>query len=424
MLDCVFAENVAVKGGALSVWAGSSAIIDGCVFAYNRAEVPDPFTADENSLTDGVGGAVYTNYEITASFVNASIYANYAQTAYASVYNQYSELITETGFGKVTFELCTVINNTCGKKLSEFIHYPQPNWKWFGYPGDFWSIPYIDVAGSLIADDTFAEDYTRYETPDEQNDYNYIASCKQMINDNVLPAVTLNEADYRHVYATNGELLKLPESFVHGIVRDRFAEVLGDFYVGSNYNSRVKVVLDTNGGTIPENEIYYTYGAPLVLPAAEKKWHTFDGWYTTDGRKISDGSIVVSPSVESLALTAQFTNVFPYGTVIGAGLGGIAFLGIVAAVVILLLKRRRHSPEPIPEAAYAALTEEQKPAPVTSNLTDREKQVLELLLQGKKRNEIGEILYISEATVKRHISNIYQELSVTSRSELFAKFHS
>ncbi len=426
--DCVFAKNVAVKGGAISLWTGTSAIIDGCIFAYNRAEVPAPFTAEENILTDGVGGAVYMNGKPYVSFVNSSVYGNYAQTAYASVYNIYSEIPSsdaETNFGKVSFEMCTVANNTCGKKLTDFSYYSQPNWKWFGYPGDFWSIPYIDVAGSLIADDTFAEDYPRCETPSEQNGYNYFASYGRAVTDGILPSAETNDTGtLRHVYAAGGENFRLPESFVHGIVRDRFIEVLGDFYVGSNYNSEVKVVLVTNGGTIAESEMNYTYGTPLVLPTVEKKWHTFDGWFTADGRKISDGSIVVSPSVETLTLAAHFTNIFPYGTVIGASFGGIAFLGIAAAVVILLLKRRRQSPESILVAADAVLAEEQKSAPDTSNLTDREKQVLDLLLQGKKRNEIGEILYISEATVKRHISSIYLELEVSSRSELFAKFHS
>ena len=55
-------------------------------------------------------------------------------------------------------------------------------------------------------------------------------------------------------------------------------------------------------------------------------------------------------------------------------------------------------------------------------LSPREKEVLDLLLEGKQRNEIAAMLYISENTVKKQISSIYAKLGVASRNELFALF--
>ncbi len=52
-------------------------------------------------------------------------------------------------------------------------------------------------------------------------------------------------------------------------------------------------------------------------------------------------------------------------------------------------------------------------------LTRREAEMLILLLQGLKQNEIVEKLFISKNTVKTHTSNIYSKLGVTSREELF-----
>jgi len=52
----------------------------------------------------------------------------------------------------------------------------------------------------------------------------------------------------------------------------------------------------------------------------------------------------------------------------------------------------------------------------------REQDVLELLLSGETRQSIAEKLYISENTVKTHISNIYKKMNIASRSELFALF--
>lgn len=50
-------------------------------------------------------------------------------------------------------------------------------------------------------------------------------------------------------------------------------------------------------------------------------------------------------------------------------------------------------------------------------LTEREKEVLVLLAKGFNRPEVGGFLNISKHTVATHISNIYNKLDVSSRSE-------
>lgn len=51
------------------------------------------------------------------------------------------------------------------------------------------------------------------------------------------------------------------------------------------------------------------------------------------------------------------------------------------------------------------------------SLSPRETNVLELLAQAKNNRDIGVSLNISEATVKRHLSNIYAKLGATSRMD-------
>ncbi len=51
-------------------------------------------------------------------------------------------------------------------------------------------------------------------------------------------------------------------------------------------------------------------------------------------------------------------------------------------------------------------------------LTEREKEVLQLILEGKTNKEIGESMYIGERTVKFHLGNIYSKYGVKGRSEL------
>jgi DNA-binding NarL/FixJ family response regulator len=50
-------------------------------------------------------------------------------------------------------------------------------------------------------------------------------------------------------------------------------------------------------------------------------------------------------------------------------------------------------------------------------LTKREYEVLQLMAHGKSNRSIGETLYISEKTVKNHVSSILQKLKVNDRTQ-------
>lgn len=56
-------------------------------------------------------------------------------------------------------------------------------------------------------------------------------------------------------------------------------------------------------------------------------------------------------------------------------------------------------------------------AQLFSELTEREIEVLKEVATGKRNREIGETLFISEKTVKNHISNILFKLQVNDRTE-------
>src|SRR5690625_4112618 len=54
-------------------------------------------------------------------------------------------------------------------------------------------------------------------------------------------------------------------------------------------------------------------------------------------------------------------------------------------------------------------------------LTKRECQVLQLLADGNSNRNISEKLYISEKTVKNHVSNILQKMKVKDRTQAVVK---
>jgi DNA-binding NarL/FixJ family response regulator len=60
-------------------------------------------------------------------------------------------------------------------------------------------------------------------------------------------------------------------------------------------------------------------------------------------------------------------------------------------------------------------------AMVKYQLTTREEEIILMVSQGLRHKEISKQLFISEATVKRHLSNIYQKIDVQSSIDALNK---
>jgi len=57
------------------------------------------------------------------------------------------------------------------------------------------------------------------------------------------------------------------------------------------------------------------------------------------------------------------------------------------------------------------------PAPLFPGLTDREREILNLIVQGYSNPEIADRLVLSLKTVRNHVSNIFSKLQVADRSQ-------
>jgi len=63
----------------------------------------------------------------------------------------------------------------------------------------------------------------------------------------------------------------------------------------------------------------------------------------------------------------------------------------------------------------------QPSAPLVEPLTERELEVLRLLVMGQSNAEIARELIITVGTVKRHVNSIYGKLGVQSRTQAVAR---
>jgi len=99
----------------------------------------------------------------------------------------------------------------------------------------------------------------------------------------------------------------------------------------------------------------------------------------------------------------------------------LAATGLVAHALVALVRQRRETRFPVVSAdAVTPLRSGAAGDEVSRRLTEREREVLDILVTGVRTNEIATRLDISERTVKAHLASIYQKLGVTSRAEAIA----
>jgi NarL family two-component system response regulator LiaR len=70
-----------------------------------------------------------------------------------------------------------------------------------------------------------------------------------------------------------------------------------------------------------------------------------------------------------------------------------------------------------PEAAQVLVHAASQPPAPGFDLTERERGVLALMVEGLNNTQIADKLSISSSTVKSHVSNILSKLAVASRTE-------
>ena len=124
------------------------------------------------------------------------------------------------------------------------------------------------------------------------------------------------------------------------------------------------------------------------------------------------------PEVEVLALTSVLEDEAVFGA-IRAGAIGYMLKDVQSEELRRAIKAAAAGQVQLsPKAAARLLREVQIQVPESREaLTGRETDVLRLLGQGLSNKEIAQVLFVGEATVKTHISNILGKLGATSRMQ-------
>lgn len=99
----------------------------------------------------------------------------------------------------------------------------------------------------------------------------------------------------------------------------------------------------------------------------------------------------------------------------------------VAAKLVARLAQQPTALAPAQPASPArtGLAPSHRDGPQTEDLTEREREILGYIAQGANNREIGEALFITEGTVKNHVSNILNKLALRDRTQaaLWARAH-
>jgi two-component system, NarL family, response regulator len=124
------------------------------------------------------------------------------------------------------------------------------------------------------------------------------------------------------------------------------------------------------------------------------------------------------PKLPILALTSR-SEPSLINRLIEAGIQGYCLKGIPAETLILAIRSvvagASWWDSKATQEIQSAFTSSSKS--ILSTLTQREREILELMTQGKSNQEIAKILYITSATVRVHTHTIIQKLNVCDRTQ-------
>lgn len=124
------------------------------------------------------------------------------------------------------------------------------------------------------------------------------------------------------------------------------------------------------------------------------------------------------PDIKIIALTSFTDDGQLVQNALRAGATGYLFKNVsIDDLATAIRSAANGKPVLAPEAAHMLIQATTQPSPESFHLTDRELEVLALMVEGMSNRQIAHNLSISYSTVRFHVSSILSKLNVESRTE-------
>jgi len=121
-----------------------------------------------------------------------------------------------------------------------------------------------------------------------------------------------------------------------------------------------------------------------------------------------------NPAIQIIALTSFQEDELVQNALKGGAIGYL-MKNVSARELAAAIRAAKDGKMTLSPEAAQALVHASQQAQETESLTEREREVLKLMVEGLNNAEIAERLVISLSTVKYHISNILMKLGVDNR---------
>jgi two-component system, NarL family, response regulator LiaR len=121
-----------------------------------------------------------------------------------------------------------------------------------------------------------------------------------------------------------------------------------------------------------------------------------------------------NPAIQIIALTSFQEDELVQNALKGGAIGYL-MKNVSARELAAAIRAARDGKMTLSPEAAQALVHANQQAQETETLTEREREVLKLMVEGLNNAEIAERLVVSLSTVKYHISNILMKLGVDNR---------
>lgn len=213
-------------------------------------------------------------------------------------------------------------------------------------------------------------------------------------------------------FLSNSDALLLEKESYEAPLKSFYNNVYGDFYIGNNTSNKVSINYN-------EKNFIFNNDDEIVLKADKFGFDLIenrvnDVLFESEKALLSSNSPIVVKAIHKLNIIG--ISLFIITPVL------MVLLTFLIVLVCFKLKQKHSIAISNTNFDIHDLSTKIVKNKKCDVLTDKEKEVLVLILEGTPRKEISKQLYISESTVKNHVTKIYSKLDVKNRSELLKLF--